>query len=293
MIEKYFKIIVEGYSGYWYYLIEQILYPSLHNYFYWLVGLSLAVWLLEIIFPWRTDQSVVRKDFWLDGFYMFFNFFLFSLIGYNAISNVGVNLFHDFLSLFGIINIVTIKVQQLPVWIQFAIMFLIADFIQWNIHRLLHRHPRLWEFHKVHHSVQQMGFAAQFRFHWMETFIYKTLQYIPLALIGFGIQDFFIIHIIAVAIGHLNHSNLGISYGPLKYIINNPKMHIWHHSKELPVLYGVNFGLSLSMWDYIFGTAYQPENGRDIKLGFKGVENYPDKFAEQLVEPFKRRKKYH
>ena len=293
MIEKYFKIIVEGYSGYWYYLIEQILYPSLHNYFYWLVGLSLAVWLLEIIFPWRTDQSVVRKDFWLDGFYMFFNFFLFSLIGYNAISNVGVNLFHDFLSLFGIINIVTIKVQQLPVWIQFAIMFLIADFIQWNIHRLLHRHPRLWEFHKVHHSVQQMGFAAQFRFHWMETFIYKTLQYIPLALIGFGIQDFFIIHIIAVAIGHLNHSNLGISYGPLKYIINNPKMHIWHHSKELPVLYGVNFGLSLSMWDYIFGTAYQPENGRDIKLGFKGVENNPDKFAEQLVEPFKRRKKYH
>ena len=146
MIEKYFKIIVEGYSGYWYYLIEQILYPSLHNYFYWLVGLSLAVWLLEIIFPWRTEQSVVRKDFWLDGFYMFFNFFLSSLIGYNAISNVGVNLFHDFLSLFGIINIVTIKVQQLPVWIQFAIMFLIADFIQWNIHRLLHRHPRLWEF---------------------------------------------------------------------------------------------------------------------------------------------------
>ena len=293
MIEKYFKIIVEGYSGYWYYLIEQILYPSLHNYFHWLVGLSLAVWLLEIIFPWRTDQSVVRKDFWLDGFYMFFNFFLFSLIGYNAISNVGVNLFHDFLSLFGIINIVAIKVQQLPVWIQFAIMFIIADFIQWNIHRLLHRHPRLWEFHKVHHSVEQMGFAAQFRFHWMETVIYKTLQYIPLALIGFGIQDFFIIHIIAVAIGHLNHSNIGISYGPLNYIINNPKMHIWHHSKELPVPYGVNFGLSLSMWDYIFGTAYQPENGRDIKLGFKGVENYPDKFVEQLVEPFKRRKKYH
>ena len=293
MNEKYFKIIIEGYSGYWYYLKEQILYPSLHNYFYWLLGLSLAVWLLEIIFPWRTEQSVVRKDFWLDGFYMFFNFFLFSLIGYNAISNVGVSLFHDFLSLFGIINIVAIKVQQLSVWSQFVIMFLIADFIQWNIHRLLHRHPRLWEFHKVHHSVQQMGFAAQFRFHWMETFIYKTLQYIPLALIGFGIQDFFIIHIIAVAIGHLNHSNLGISYGPLKYIINNPKMHIWHHSKELPVVYGVNFGLSLSMWDYIFGTAYQPENGRDIKLGFKGVENYPDKFAEQLVEPFKRRKKYH
>lgn len=68
-------------------------------------------------------------------------------------------------------------------------------------------------------------------------------------------------------------------------------MHIWHHSKELPGdRYGVNFGLSLSMWDYIFGTAYVPVNGRDIKLGFKGVENYPDKFTDQMLEPFKQRK---
>ena len=290
-MEKYLKIIADGFSGYWTYLQKELLYPSWHNYFYWLVGLSLFIWLLEVIFPWRTKQSVVRKDFWLDGFYMFFNFFLFSLIGFNAVSNLGVNLFNDFLSLFGVVNIAAIKVQGLPAWSQFLIMFLIADFIQWNIHRLLHRHPRLWEFHKVHHSVEQMGFAAHFRFHWMETVIYKTLQYIPLAMIGFGIQDFFIIHIIAVAIGHLNHSNLGISYGPLKYIINNPKMHIWHHAKELPGdRYGVNFGLSLSLWDYLFGTAYLPVNGRDIKLGFKGVENYPNKFTDQMLEPFKQRK---
>jgi sterol desaturase/sphingolipid hydroxylase (fatty acid hydroxylase superfamily) len=288
-MEKYLKIIGDGFIGYWNYLQHELLYPSWHNYFYWLVGLSLFVWLLEVIFPWRTQQSVVRKDFWLDGFYMFFNFFLFSLVGFNAISNVGVNLFNDFLSLFGVSNIVAIKVHELPVWMQFGIMFMIADFIQWNIHRLLHRHPRLWEFHKVHHSVEQMGFAAHLRFHWMETVIYKTLQYIPLAMIGFGIQDFFIIHIIAVAIGHLNHSNLGISYGPLKYVLNNPKMHIWHHAKELPEegRYGVNFGLSLSLWDYIFGTAYLPVNGRDIKLGFKGVESYPAKFTEQMMEPFK------
>ena len=44
-------------------------------------------------------------------FYMFFNFFLFSLIGYNAISNVGVNLFNDFLSIFGIQNLVAIEVR--------------------------------------------------------------------------------------------------------------------------------------------------------------------------------------
>ncbi len=288
MIEKYIQIFTGGFTGYWNYLQNELLYPSWHNYFYWLLALSLFVWMLEIIFPWRTEQSIVRKDFWLDGFYMFFNFFLFSLVGFNAVSNAGVNLFNDFLLLFGFKNIVAVQVHTLPVGIQFILMFLIADFIQWNIHRLLHRSKRLWEFHKVHHSVQQMGFAAHLRFHWMETVIYKTLQYIPLAMIGFGIQDFFIIHIIAVAIGHLNHSNIGLSYGPLKYIINNPKMHIWHHAKELPGHpYGANFGLSLSIWDYIFKTAYLPVNGRDIKLGFNGVEQYPGGFAKQMIEPFK------
>ncbi|MEO5984338.1 MAG: sterol desaturase family protein, partial [Ferruginibacter sp.] len=106
-----------------------------------------------------------------------------------------------------------------------------------------------------------------------------------------GIQDFFIIHIIAVAIGHLNHSNLGISYGPLKYIINNPRMHIWHHAKHLPDgRYGVNFGLSLSLWDYLFGTAYLPMNGRDIQLGFREVENYPGSFTAQMLKPFRHKK---
>lgn len=47
---------------------------------------------------------------------MFFNFFLFSLIIYNAASDVVVNLFHDFLGGFGIRNLVAIEVDSWPVW---------------------------------------------------------------------------------------------------------------------------------------------------------------------------------
>mgnify|MGYP001273654428 CR=1 FL=1 len=51
-----------------------------------------------------------------------------------------------------------------------------------------------------------------------------------------------------VLIGHLNHSNISLDYGLLKYVLNNPKMHIWHHAKDLPNRYssGVNFGISKS-----------------------------------------------
>jgi sterol desaturase/sphingolipid hydroxylase (fatty acid hydroxylase superfamily) len=288
MLDKYWEIFVGSYTGYWNYLQSEVLYPGWHNYFWWLVGLSLFVWLLEVIVPWRKQQAIFRKDFWLDGFYMFFNFFLFSLIGYNAISNIAVNLFNDFLGIFGITNLVALQLQSWPVWSQFVLMFIIADFIQWNVHRMLHRVPWMWEFHKVHHSVEEMGFAAHLRFHWMETIFYKTAQYIPLAMIGFSLQDFFIIHIISVAIGHLNHSNLNITYGPLKYLLNNPVMHIWHHARKLPNKYGVNYGISLSIWDYLFKTAYIPNEGRDEKLGFDGDEQFPKKFWQQVIYPFKK-----
>lgn len=283
-------IISDSFSGYFNYLISEIANPSWNNYFYWLLGLSFLVWVLEIIIPWRKDQNIFRKGFWLDSFYIIFNFFLFSLIGFNAVSNVGVELFHDFFSFIGIENLVAFQLQSSPVWVQLGAMLVISDFIQWNIHRLLHSSSTLWKFHQIHHSVKEMGFGAQFRFHFMETMVYKTLQYLPLAIIGFGIKDFFVIHMFAVFVGHLNHANLHLDYGLLKYVFNNPKMHIWHHSRELPGKYrnGVNFGLTLSIWDYLFGTAYVPKHKSTGEIGFEGDENFPQRFWEQLKFPFKK-----
>jgi sterol desaturase/sphingolipid hydroxylase (fatty acid hydroxylase superfamily) len=277
-----------SYTGYFNYLKNEILQPSFHNYFYWLLGLSLVVWTLEIMFPWRKNQEKVRHDFWLDAFYMFFNFFLFSLVAYNAISNVAVQAFTDFLALFGVKNLVAINVANLPGWVQLLTLFLVRDFIQWNIHRLLHKVPWMWEVHKVHHSIEEMGFAGHLRYHWMENVIYRTLEYIPLAMIGFGIQDFFIVHIFTLAIGHLNHANIYLPLGPLKYIFNSPQMHLWHHAEELPKerRNGVNFGITLSIWDYIFGLNYVPKEDGNIKLGFDDMDKYPKSFWKQFTYSF-------
>jgi len=285
-VTNYRQIISDSFIGYYHYLLHEVLHPSWHNYFYWLIGLSIFCWSLEILFPWRKNQAYIRKDFWLDGFYMFFNFFLFSLIGYNALSNVAVQAFNEFLALFGLKNIVALQIQSFPVWIQLLILLVVRDFIQWNVHRLLHRSAWLWEFHKVHHSVEEMGFAAHLRFHWMETIVYRTIEYIPLAMIGFGISDFIIVHIFTLAIGHLNHSNVKLPIGPLKYLLNSPQMHIWHHAKELPGRYGVNFGLTFSVWDYLFGTVYWPRSGRDERLGFTSSEDFPKTFLRQTIHPF-------
>ncbi|MEZ4765120.1 MAG: sterol desaturase family protein [Calditrichia bacterium] len=53
-----------------------------------------------------------------------------------------------------------------PLWAQFIIFFILKDFIEWNIHRMLHTIPWLWEFHKLHHSIEEMDWIGNFRFHW-------------------------------------------------------------------------------------------------------------------------------
>ncbi|MGB0985483.1 MAG: sterol desaturase family protein [Saprospiraceae bacterium] len=329
-MEKYLEIIQNSYTSYFWYLVKEPFNFHAHNYIYWLLAVSLFFFGLEWVKPWRTDQPKFRKDFWLDFFYMFFNFFLFSLVVFSAASNVFSTLFSDFLGLFGITNMVAVSIGSLPYWGQILILFLVGDFLSWNVHRLLHRIPFLWEFHKLHHSVEEMGFAAHLRYHWMENVVYSSLKYIPLAMIGFSIQDLFVLHIFNLVVGHYNHSNITVSgritgailgaligfaiitsyemtvlmnvliiggtttltslvVGPfMKIIFNSPEMHIWHHAHDLPKerMTGVNFGITLAVWDYIFKTDYIPSSGQNIKLGFENLEQYPKTFWEQLTYGF-------
>lgn len=284
-MERYPAVFRDAWWNYATWLWHEVTHPHAANFFYWLIGVSLFFLILEWVKPWRKTQPKFRKDFWLDFFYMFFNFFLFSLILYNAAAEVVVQLFHDLLALVGIRNLVAVELGSWPVAAQLLTLFVVRDFIQWNVHRVLHRVPWLWEFHKVHHSVGQMGFAAHLRYHWMENVVYRVFEYLPLAMIGFGIDDFFVVHLFALAVGHFNHSNLYLPLGPLKYLLNNPQMHIWHHAKHWPEShpYGINFGLTLSVWDYLFGTAVIPHDGRDLELGFPGVEQFPKRFVGQTL----------
>ncbi|WP_345265978.1 sterol desaturase family protein [Nibrella viscosa] len=293
-MEKYGQILLESFLGFSAYLYREVLHPHWTNFVYWLLALSLFCWSLEILFPWRKEQALFRQDFWLDAFYMVFNFFLFSLIGYNALSDVGVEAFRDLLATVGIRHLVIWDIADWPVWARLLTLFVVRDFVQWNIHRLLHRVGWLWQFHKVHHSVEEMGFAAHFRYHPMETVFYRTLEYIPLAMIGFGLTDFFIVHLFTLAIGHLNHTNVYLPLGRLTYLLANPQTHMWHHAKELPrPAHGVNFGLTLNLWDYLFGTGHFPKEDRQVTLGFDGVETFPRRFWSQLRYPFTKLRRWH
>jgi sterol desaturase/sphingolipid hydroxylase (fatty acid hydroxylase superfamily) len=271
------------------YLWYEISHPEWGNYFYGLVLLSVLVYALELTFPWRKKQKALRKDFWLDLFYVVFNFFLFNLLIAEPISAILSTAIDGVKNAIGLSSLAVLSITRINPWLQMLFLFLYVDFIHWNLHRLLHRFGWLWNFHKVHHSVKEMGFAAHLRYHWFENVYYKSLQYIPLALVGVSVESLFVVHMFTILIGHLNHANLGWGYGIFGKVFNSPKMHIWHHAKELPNQYGVNFGLSLSVWDYLFNTAYIPASGKDIELGFTGDKHFPEGFVGQAVYPLNKK----
>ena len=283
-MENYLNSFKEAFLGTLDWTIESILFevPWYTNYFWGLIAISLAVWILEMVFPWRKDQSLIRRDFWLDGFYMFFNFFIFAIVISGVYKMIEV-LFFDL----GITakSLALIDISDWPKWSQLLVFFVVIDFVQWFTHVLLHRYEFLWRFHKVHHSVKEMGFAAHLRYHWMENILYKPLKVFGVMILGgFEPEQAYIVHFIAITIGHLNHANIKITWGPLKYIFNNSVMHLYHHIKELPEgrNRGINFGISLSLWDYIFGTDHVPEDSGTIELGFQDEESFPKGFFGQL-----------
>lgn len=290
-MEKYLEAFINAIIGTFNWTWKSILFevPWYTNYFWGLIIISLLVWSLEILFPWRKEQSIFRKDFWLDGFYMFFNFFLFAIAISGFYKVLGL-LFSDLGIKQG--SMAILDLSQFPNWIQLTIFFLVLDFVQWFTHILLHRYAFLWKFHQIHHSVKEMGFAAHLRYHWMENVFYKPLKTFGVMILGgFEPEQAYVVHFFAIAIGHLNHSNIKITWGPLKYLLNNPVMHLYHHAHDLPEgKNGVNFGISLSLWDYIFKTNYIPEDSGTIVLGFKGDEKIPKSFWKQITYGLKKSK---
>ena len=60
-------------------------------------------------------------------------------------------------------------------------------------------------------------------------------------------------------------------------------------TKILPKgLNGVNYGISLSLWDYIFKTNYIPEESGTIEIGFEGDDKFPKDFIGQNLYGFKK-----
>lgn len=255
-------------------------------FFFWFLGTGLFCFVLERLWPWRKRQKAFRRQFGQDFFFLMFNgHYLGILIAY-----LGFYLLNWVTPLWDAIGMnppeAWALLDQWPLWLQFIVFFLLRDFVEWCVHNLLHRVPWLWEIHKLHHSIKELDWIGNFRFHWGEMLVYGTLTYFPLVIMGVDGRVLLAIGVISMLIGNLNHSNLHISWGPLRYLVNSPRMHVWHHDMINHGKSGQNFGIVFSLWDWLFGTAYWPKGKEQPdEIGFKGERRYPKTLIGRLLYP--------
>lgn len=176
---------------------------------------------------------------------------------------------------------------------QAFILLIVLDFGEWFVHGLMHRVPWLWTFHKSHHSIRsdEMRALAGYRFHWFETVVYRSILYLPLIVFAVSPVALFWLRTFTLFTGFFTHANLNIDLGPLKYILNTPRMHRWHHDYELRAGKTWNFGVRLSVWDWIFRTAYLPPG--DVapdRLGFAGEQKMLNNAIGHQLYPLVRRR---
>lgn len=249
---------------------------------------SLTVAALERLRPARPAQPFLRPAFFADLTHLVFNGHLLGVILAGLAArwilppvDAALRAAHLYAPLH------RASAAGLPLWVQILLAIVVIDFLQWNVHRLLHRVPILWSLHKVHHSVAdgEMDWMASFRFQWTEVVVYKAALYLPLVWLGFGEEALFAHALVGTVVGHLNHANLDVDWGPGRYVLNGPRMHLWHHAytqAEGAPREGCNFGIVLSVWDWIFGTARLPATP-PARIGFPGMEEVPSGFLSQVA----------
>lgn len=232
---------------------------------------------LEKLMPRYQEQQILRRFWKLDLAYFTINHLLITAVIF--IGNWGAKVCD-----FAISPTLQAYVQALPLWLQFMLVLLVADFILYWEHRLFHQIPALWKFHAVHHSVETMDWLAGSRSHIVSTFVERTVVIVPLYLIGPDKLALDLYVTMAALQAVYIHCNTKLSLGPLKKILVTAKYHHWHHSSEASAL-DTNFAAHTQLFDRLFGTLHNPHKHWPAVYGT--TQPLPQSFFGQLWYPLK------
>lgn len=232
---------------------------------------------LERLLPLYEGQGLLRRQWANDLFYLLFNGFVVRA-GFTVLVG-GImavyRLYFDYEA--------TAWIRDQPIWLQAIAVLVIADTGYYIAHRTFHAVPFLWQFHAVHHSIEEMDWLASHRVHPVDQVLSSAMQMLPIFFIGFSPAAVAIYLAVYQAQALLVHSNVKLNFGPLRYLFASPDYHHWHHANQ-PEAYDRNFAAQLSIIDLVAGTIFMPKHRPD-RYGL--TEPMPALYHQQMIHPFR------
>ena len=159
--------------------------------------------------------------------------------------------------------------MTLPAWSEWLIALLLLDLWTYAWHRMNHRIPFLWRFHRVHHSDPHMDVTTANRFHVGEIVLSSVLRIPLILLLGIGIGQLALYEVLMFAVVQFHHANVGVTERwdrRLRLLIVTPFMHKVHHSRWQPET-DSNYSSLLSIWDRLFRSFRLNARPESIQLG--------------------------
>jgi len=196
---------------------------------------------------------------------------------------------HPFSFTFHSINAVPIVGPALALLAMICVPLLLHDMWFYWAHRIEHKVPLLWAFHRIHHSDDCMNASTWARDNFLQTswrsfFSIFTLGcFVDLDFVEAGEAALYS-SIFLTALSLLYHSALRIRLPWLDRIIVTPQVHRIHHAVD-PTYHNKNFADALPLFDILFGTYHRPARHEFPSTGLGSQFPAPQSFWSAQFGP--------
>lgn len=158
--------------------------------------------------------------------------------------------------------------------VRFILALVLLDGWMYVWHRLNHRIPLLWRFHRTHHSDRHVDVTTATRFHLGEHVGSATLRLSLIPLIGFDVWHLIVYDTLVIAMTQFHHADISLGRMDLWFrtLIVTPYMHKVHHSDQQPET-DSNYSTVLSIWDRLAGSFMMRSDPHTLIFGIADFQS--------------------
>ena len=182
-----------------------------------------------------------------------------------------------------------LQIAPIPDGAKPLIAILLLDYTLYIWHRLTHRVPLLWRFHRVHHIDREMDASTALRFHFGEITLSVAFRAAQIRLIGPSFDMYATWQMLLIMCILFHHSNIRLPLDwerRLATVLVTPRLHAIHHSVDDQEV-NSNWSSGLTVWDWLHGTLHTKVPQDSIVLGIQGFRGDGDQeLGNLLVHPF-------
>jgi sterol desaturase/sphingolipid hydroxylase (fatty acid hydroxylase superfamily) len=235
---------------------------------------------LETLYPFLTQSKYRKMQRWHNIGNLLVSFALNAILSGVVSYSLTVSTTNQFGLLYRL---------HLPFIVALIIGILLSDLNGYLAHRLYHKVPLFWRFHRVHHSDIELDASSALRMHPFEFIFQAITQATFLPLLGVSNSSFIIYVAFSLPLFIINHANIKFPNWYERYVsilFITPNWHRVHHSSR-QIETDSNYADVFTFWDRIFST-HKKQKIEEITFGLETLrEKKSQTFWGMLSTPFK------